>query len=58
MTTPMDGWKTYITAALGIAVLGVFYWRGDLSAEAALPLMLGFLGLGTIRHAIAKEIQQ
>lgn len=58
MTTPIDGWKTYAIAALGIIVVGVFYLRGDLSPEAALPAMLGLLGIGTLRHAIStKETQ-
>lgn len=55
MTTPIDGWKTYLTAAAGIGLVLFFHLRGDLGAEAALTACLGFLGLATIRHGIGNK---
>lgn len=54
MNTPIDGYKTYIITALGIAAVIFFYYQGDVDGTAALPMILGFLGLGAVRHGISK----
>lgn len=50
--TPLDGYKTYIVAAAGIAVVIFLYSRGDLAADVVLQTVLTLLGIGTLRHGI------
>jgi hypothetical protein len=50
----IDGWKTYILAAATVAyALGGMY-LGHLDPNEAIPLILGALGLGALRHGVAK----
>ncbi len=49
---PLDGYKTYIVAAVTIAVAIFFYTQGELEAPAAIAMILGALGAGSLRHGI------
>ena len=55
MSTPLDGYKTYITTALGIGAVVFFWYQGDVAGASALPMILGFLGLSTVKHAVARN---
>lgn len=49
-----DGYKTYIVAACGIAYTLAQMWTGAIDQTTGVNLILGFLGLGAVRHGIAK----
>ena len=51
----INGYKTYIVAIVGILVNGA-YAMGYLDQQQVVLIdgVLGMLGLGTIRHAIAR----
>jgi hypothetical protein len=52
--TALDGWKTYIVAALGVvSVLVQVYQTGDLTQEQ-IQQLLQWLGLGAVRSALTK----
>lgn len=57
----MDGYKTYIVAALMIAVVAAEAFLGldvpgvDVSSADALEYILAALGLGTLRAGVAKS---
>jgi hypothetical protein len=53
--TPLDGYKTYIVAAVGIGIAVMFYLRGDIDAAATMQNVLIFLGMGAVRHGITLE---
>jgi hypothetical protein len=55
MSTPLDGYKTYIVGAVAIGLLIFFYLRGEVSGPMALSMILGFLGLGGIGHKIDRQ---
>ena len=50
MTTPIDGYKTYIAMLLTIATAVFFYLRGDLPPAAAMGMITLALGQGALRH--------
>lgn len=51
--TALQGKKTYIIAAFGIASLWVQVWAGTLDQAQAIEGTLGFLGLGAVRHGVS-----
>ena len=51
----LNNWKTYVVAALGVILNGlVATGHIDVSVIDTVNVVLGFLGLGTVRHAISK----
>lgn len=55
MSNFLPGAKTYIVA-LGTVLLGVgAYFHGDMSATAALQVILNGLGLGALRLGVASK---
>ncbi len=55
MLSKISGKKTYLVVggAIIYAVLG--WYIGDLSSQEAVKLVMGFLGLGTLRAGVAKS---
>jgi hypothetical protein len=55
MWAKINGFKTYIVSAIGVLLYGLeamgYIPKG--TADKVMPL-LGFLGLATLRHAVAK----
>lgn len=51
--TALQGKKTYIIAAIGIAGLWAQVWQGTLDQNTAIDGTLGFLGLGAVRHGVS-----
>ena len=51
-TTPLDGYKTYIVAAVGIGIGVLLYLRGDLTGGDLLQLVTSMLGLSALRHGV------
>ena len=50
----LSGKKTFIVSAVGAIGAVAAYLTGEMGLMEALPLLLGALGLGTIRDAISK----
>lgn len=51
MTTPLDGYKTYLVAVAVIGTAIFFYMRGEIDAPSSITMILGALGMGALRHA-------
>jgi len=49
----LNGFKTYIVAALGVAAAAYGYETGALDPSQALQAIITALGLSTLRHGIA-----
>lgn len=54
METPLDGYKTYIVAAVGIAIVLLLYYRGDMGGTDVLETVLTLLGISGVRHRIER----
>lgn len=52
--TPLDGYKTYILVALGLAVCATLYVRGDLAGSDFLQNALMLLGFAGLRDGVDK----
>ena len=52
MIAKLEGYKTYIIAAAGIAALWSQVWAGTIDESTAINGTLGFLGLGALRHGV------
>jgi len=51
----LSGKKTYIVMIMGVLGAVASYLMGDLTLMEAFPIILGSLGLGTLRAGIAKK---
>lgn len=49
----INGYKTYVVAAVTIAFALASYWGGTMTFDAATALALGGAGLGALRHGIS-----
>ena len=49
----LQGKKSYIVAAAGILWTGAQLWTGAIDQNTAVDAILGFLGIGTLRHGIS-----
>ena len=54
MLDKLSGYKTYIVAAVTIAYAITSAWQGTIDQTTAMQMILGALGLGALRHGIAK----
>lgn len=50
----LNGWKTYIVAAVGVIFAAVSYWNGTMDFNAAVAMAIGSAGLGALRHGVSK----
>lgn len=55
----LDGWKSYLVMAIGI-IFNTLVAMGYIpeSARETVNLILGFLGLGTLRHAVTTTVSE
>lgn len=51
----LNGWKTYIVAAVTIAYAGVSWWGGSLDQTGAMAMIFGALGVSALRHGVTKS---
>jgi hypothetical protein len=55
----MSGWKTYVVVAIGVIFNGLVGGGYiDESYREIVNAILGFLGLGAIRHGVSTEIKK
>lgn len=52
MLSKINGYKTYIVAAVTIAYALVDAWQGGALTQADTAMILGALGIGAVRHGI------
>ena len=50
----LSGYKTYIVALATLVYAGVSVWNGTMNYQTAILTVLGGLGLGALRHGVAK----
>lgn len=49
----IKGHKTYVVAILGILYTLAQMWTGAIDQNTGVNIILGFLGLGAVRHGIS-----
>lgn len=53
MLSSLNGYKTYIVAAVTVVFALASWWAGTIDQSAAIAMILGALGLGGLRHGIS-----
>jgi hypothetical protein len=53
LLSKLAGKKTYIVAAAGIAYTLAQMWSGAVDQNTGVNVILGFLGLGAVRHGVS-----